>query len=91
MQTLYLVQAYSKEPDPRFQTHLYPTYLTSYEQNMNKLALQSGLHDALKFTNFDTANEWMRKAKQTFPTKTFEVIPADKRIFGKPTPAYMVM
>ena len=88
----YLVQAYKKEVDEQYLRHLYPSYLTSY--NMKKggdaFGLQSGLPDALKFVNEETAEEWKTIAEKIYPDRTFEVVPLDGRILGKVVPRFIV-
>lgn len=82
----YLVQGYSKKVDDKFHSHLYPSYLTSYDLKLggNKFGLQSGFTDALKFINETTANQWKLKAEEIFgKIKEFEIVPIDSRIFGR--------
>ena len=88
----YLVQAYKKEVDEQYQRHLYPSYLTSY--NMKKggdaFGLQSGLPDALKFVNEETAKEWKVIAEKIYPDRIFDVVPLDSRILGKVIPRFVL-
>ena len=88
----YLIQAYHKEVDKQYHRHLYPTYLTSYKMQLggDSFGLQSGLHDALKFTSEETAKIWLEKGKNTFKGRDWELVPVDSRIFGRAKLEYVI-
>ena len=89
----YVVQGYSKQVDEKFKTHLYPSYLTSYDLKLggNGFGLQSGLCDALKFTDEQTASKWREKGEKVFgENKELEIIPIDSRIFGRSSLRFVV-
>jgi hypothetical protein len=86
----YLIQAYHKEIDVQYDRHLHPCYLTCFEMDSEKLMLQSGQYDALKFTNENTARTWLTMAEEQFPSREFEIVPFDSRIFGRVQPKYVV-
>jgi hypothetical protein len=86
----YLILAYNKEVDNERQTHLHPTYLTCFKMDGKQLMLQTGLYDALKFVNADTAKEWVALAEPVFPQKEFQVVMFPKDVFGRVTPRFVV-
>ena len=88
----YVVQGYSKQVDNDFKTHLYPSYLTSYNLTLGGegFGLQSGLCDALKFTDMTMAQHWKSKGEKVFLTKEFEVVPIDSRVFGRGSLRFIV-
>jgi hypothetical protein len=89
----YLIQAYSKQVDEKYSTHLYASYLTSYNLKIggDSFGLQSGLHDALKFTDEVTANLWKLKGEEVYgKTKEFEIVPFDSRVFGRAKVQYLI-
>lgn len=88
----YLVQAYKDKEDVKYKSHIYPSYLTSYNMTLGgkNFGLQSGLHDALKFTTEKAAQEWCNYAKSIFENRTWEIVPADSRLFGRLKPSYVV-
>ncbi len=89
---LYVVQAYHKEEDEKYNRHLYPSYLTSYDMTKGgkNFGLQSGLHDAVKFESAETAKEWKDYAETKFLDRLWEVVPIDTRLLGKVEPLYVV-
>lgn len=88
----YLVQAYKNKEDLKYQLHIYPTYLTSYDMVLGgaNFGLQSSLHDALKFTEEETAQEWCNYAKSRFENRVWEIVPVDSRLFGRQKPSYVI-
>lgn len=86
----YLINAYSKEVDEKYQTHLHPTYLTCYKMDGKQLGLQSGLYDALKFLSLEHAKKWMKRAEKMFPMKEFGIVPFPDRVFGRVTPKFVI-
>jgi len=89
----FLVQSYRKDVDEKYNSHLYPSYLTSYNLKLggDQFGLQSGLHDALKFISEKDAQIFMEKGIQVFgKTHEFEIIPFDARVFGRAKVAYVI-
>ncbi len=86
----YLVHAYNKEVDEKHQTHLHPTYLTSYKMDGKQLGLQSGLYDALKFKTSEQAEVWRKKAEEIFPMKECRIVAIPSEVFGRVTPRFVV-
>lgn len=86
----FLVQAYRKKIDEEHNSHLYPSYLTSYDM-CNQFGLQTGTYDALKFISEETAKVFMEKAINIFgETREFEIVPFDERIFGRAKQKYII-
>ena len=89
----YLVQGFSKEEDEKWKTHLYPCYLTSYKLTLGGegFGLQSGFHDALKFTSLELAEKWKAKGEEVFgKCKEFAIVPMDSRLLGRAELKYIV-
>jgi len=89
----YLIQSYSIEVDEKYKKHLYPSYLTSYDMKLGgkNFGLQSGLHDALKFTSIEDANLFMNKGIEIFgKSHEFEIVPIDARTLGRAEPKYVL-
>ena len=88
----YLVQAYKTKEDPRYNSHLYPSYLTSYNLTLggDGFGLQTGFHDALKFEKMEIAQEWLDYAATEFPERSWDIVPMDARLLGKVKPMYVV-
>lgn len=89
----YLIQSYKKDVDEEYKRHLYPCYLTSYDMKIGGkgFGLQSGTHDALKFTNQDLLKPYLKKAEEIFGnTHEFDVVPFDKRVFGRAKIFYVI-
>lgn len=89
---LYVIQAYHNKEDETYKQHLYPSYLTSYDlkKGGKNFGLQTGLHDALKFENMETAEEWKCYGEKTFLDRNWEIVPIDVRLLGKVKPMYIV-
>ena len=89
----YLVQSYKTEVDEKYHGHLYPCYLTSYNMTVGGegFGLQSGTHDALKFTNEELINPYMERAIKSYGhNHEFEIVPFDERILGRDKKLYVV-
>lgn len=88
----YLVQAYKTKEDPKYNSHLYPSYLTSYNITLggDGFGLQTGFHDALKFEKMETAKEWLDYAATKFPERSWDIVPMDSRLLGRVEPLYIV-
>lgn len=88
----YLIQAYKTKEDPKYNTHIYPSYLTSYDLTLggDGFGLQTGFHDALKFEKMETAKEWLDYAATKFPDRSWDIVPMDSRLLGRKEPLYIV-
>ena len=88
----FVVQAYKNEVDEKYHCHLLPNYLTSYNMELggSSFGLQSGLHDALKFTSEETAIKWKNYAKDKFLNRSWEIVEIDERLLGKYKPLYVL-
>lgn len=62
----------------------YPSYLSNYQLDIHKgMCIQSGMNDAIKFTDPHEAILFLNKAKEIFPDWEFELTEVGKRVFGK--------
>lgn len=88
----YLVQAYKTKEDPKYNTHLCPSYLTSYNLTLggDGFGLQTGFHDALKFEKMETAQKWLNYAATRFNERSWDIVPMDVRLLGRVKPLYIV-
>lgn len=88
----YLIQAYKVKEDLKYNSHIYPSYLTSYDMTLggDGFGLQTGFCDALKFEEIETAQKWLNYAKSKFTEKSWDIVPMDARLLGKVKPMYIV-
>lgn len=88
----YLVQAYKTKEDPKYNSHIYPSYLTSYDLTLggDGFGLQTGFHDALKFEKMEIAKKWLNYATNKFMERSWDIVPMDARLLGRAKLMYVV-